>query len=224
MKSIEYRRMEGRFLQRSGLLFGAAALLVALYNMWDDDQAGKRADMALQLISDMIPERVGTIEEQILEISSMSEVEYPDYVLNPDMEMTVKPLNGQEYVGVIELPTLSLKLPVISEWSEMKLKLAPCRYKGSVYTKDLIVAGHSYRNHFRYIRKMQIGDPAVYTDMDGNRFVYEVTGMEVIAGSDTAKMEEGEWDLTMFTCTPNGTSRYTVRCTLSEDENPWEKY
>lgn len=207
-----------------GLLLGAAALLLAIYNLYDDYLAGKNADTALQLVSGMIPESVGSLEEQLQEVSSLSEVEYPDYVLNPDMEMTVKMFNGQEYVGVIELPTLSLKLPVISEWSDAKLKLAPCRYKGSVYTNDLIVAGHSYKNHFRYIRKMQIGDPVIYTDMDGNRFVYEVTGTEVIAGSDVAKMEEGEWDFTMFTCTPNGGSRYTVRCTLTEDENPWAKY
>lgn len=207
-----------------GLLLGAAALLLAIYNLYDDYLAGKNADTALQLVSGMIPESVGSLEEQLQEVSSLSEVEYPDYVLNPDMEMTVKMFNGQEYVGVIELPTLSLKLPVISEWSDAKLKLAPCRYKGSAYTNDLIVAGHSYKNHFRYIRKMQIGDPVIYTDMDGNRFVYEVTGTEVIAGTDVAKMEEGEWDFTMFTCTPNGGSRYTVRCTLTEDENPWAKY
>lgn len=207
-----------------GLLLGAAALLLAIYNLYDDYLAGKNADTALQLVSGMIPESVGSLEEQLQEVSSLSEVEYPDYVLNPDMEMTVKMFNGQEYVGVIELPTLSLKLPVISEWSDAKLKLAPCRYKGSAYTNDLIVAGHSYKNHFRYIRKMQIGDPVIYTDMDGNRFVYEVTGTEVIAGTDVAKMEEGEWDFTMFTCTPNGGSRYTVRCTLAEDENPWAKY
>lgn len=216
MRNKKNKKRKGKLLMALGLLLGAAALLLVGYNLYDDYRAGKNAEVALQLILDMIPENGGTNEKR--DSSSLSEAE------NPDMEMTVKMYHGQEYVGVIELPTLSLKLPVISEWSDAKLKLAPCRYKGSVYTDDLIVAGHSYKNHFRYIRKMQTGDPVIYTDMDGNQFVYEVTGTEIIAGTDTAKMEEGEWDLTMFTCTPNGSSRYTVRCTLAENENPWVKY
>lgn len=31
-------------------------------------------------------------------------------------------VNGQECVGMIEIPALGLKLPVISEWSDAKLK------------------------------------------------------------------------------------------------------
>lgn len=207
-----------------GLLLGAAALLLAIYNIWDDYQAGKMADAALMQLSDMLPDGVAPLDEQMQDISSLSQLEYPDYVLNREMEMTVKMIDGQKYIGVIEIPSLSLKVPVISEWNDSKLKLAPCRYLGSVYTHDLIVAGHSYKNHFRSIRKMNLGDSVIFTDMDGNRFQYEVTDMEVIAGTDVAGMEEGEWDFTMFTCTPNGSSRYTVRCSLTEDGNPWEKY
>lgn len=224
MKNKERKRKKGKFYKASGVLLGTAALLLAGYNLWNDYQSGKYADDALQLILNMVPERVGTVEEQLQEVFSASEVEYPDYMLNPNMEMTVRMIQGQEYIGVIEFPTLSLKLPVISEWSEERLKLAPCRYTGSVYMNDMIVAGHSYKNHFRKIRKLQVGAPVVYTDMDGNRFVYEVIGTEVIEGTDVEQMEKGEWDFTIFTCTPNGGSRYTVRCVLADGENRMIKY
>ncbi len=38
------------------------------------------------------------------------------------MEMPTVEVNGQECVGMIEIPALGLKLPVISEWSDAKLK------------------------------------------------------------------------------------------------------
>lgn len=64
----------------------------------------------------------------------------------------------------------------------------------------------------------------IFTDMDGNRFVYQVSGTEVIAPDGVEQMVAGEWDLTLFTCTYNGSSRHTVRCTLVPEENPWMEY
>lgn len=32
---------------------------------------------------------------------------------------------------------------------------------------------------------------------------------------------QGGWDLTLFTCTYNGSARHTVRCRLVPEENPW---
>lgn len=207
-----------------GLLLGAAALVLAGYNVWEDHQAGENANLALELVTDEIPESIAALEDQLDNASSMSEVEYPDFVLNPKMDMPVKEMKGQDYLGVIEIPSLEMELPIISEWSDARLKIAPCRYMGSAYTGDMIISGHSYKNHFRHIRKLDLGDRVIFTDMDGNRFVYEITGTEVIAETDVEQMEVGEWDLTLFTCTPNGSSRHTVRCTLVEDENPWMKY
>ena len=42
-------------------------------------------------------------------------------------------LDGEQYIGVLELPTLSLTLPVQSQWSYPALKVSPCRYAGSAY-------------------------------------------------------------------------------------------
>ena len=57
----------------------------------------------------------------------------PDYVLYPNMEMSVETINGIDFIGVLRIPTLELELPVISEWNYPNLKSAPCRYSGSAY-------------------------------------------------------------------------------------------
>lgn len=207
-----------------GLLLTAAALFLTGYNLWGEYQATRNANEALALVTEVIPtEYVWEESAPYPEAENMEEQpEAPqESAQNSEPEMTVRMIDGQEYIGVVEIPTLSLKLPVISEWNEERLKIAPCRYIGSVYTRDLIISGHSYKNHFRYIRKLVPGDPVMFTDMEGNRFVYEVSGTEVIDTQGVEEMVAGEWDLTLFTCTYNGSARHTVRCKLVPEENPW---
>ena len=133
------------------------------------------------------------------------------------MEMPTVEVNGQECVGMIEIPALGLKLPVISEWSDAKLKKAPCRYSGSAYLKNMIIAGHNYRTHFSGIKRLNPGDSVVFTDADGNVFSYEVAEIETVGGYDIEKMEAGDWDLTLFTCTNKGKARAAVRCREIEE-------
>lgn len=138
--------------------------------------------------------------------------ETPDVpTATPVPEMPTKVINGEEYIGYLELPTLGLTLPVMSEWSYARLKLAPCRYFGSVYDKMVLLA-HRYMRHFGHIREMEIGDPVQFVDVEGNIYRYEVVASEILEKPETERMISGDWDLTLFTCTPSGVSRVTVRC------------
>ena len=158
-------------------------------------------------ITPMLAERLETEKKELV----------PEYKKNPEMEMPTVEVNGQECVGMIEIPALGLKLPVISEWSDAKLKKAPCRYSGSAYLKNMIIAGHNYRTHFSGIKRLNPGDSVVFTDADGNVFSYEVTEIETVGGYDIEKMEDGDWDLTLFTCTNKGKARAAVRCREIEE-------
>jgi sortase A len=132
------------------------------------------------------------------------------------MEMPVKMIKGKKYIGILEMPTLNLMLPVLSEWSYPNLKLAPCRYTGSAYESNMVIAAHNYLTHFGRLKELNIGDTIIFKDMDGNRFVYEVYETEILQPTDIDKMKDGGYDLTLFTCTIGGKTRYTVRCMLQE--------
>lgn len=67
-------------------------------------------------------------------------------------------IDGQAYIGYLELPTLGLTLPVMSDWSYEKLRIAPCRYWGSVYGDSLVILAHNYARHFGGIKDLEIGD------------------------------------------------------------------
>ena len=204
------KTMKGKLLTGVGLLLIAAALLLTVYNIRESDRAGAESEemvVRMESLTADLPERLETEKKELV----------PEYKKNPEMEMPTVEVNGQECVGMIEIPALGLKLPVISEWSDAKLKKAPCRYSGSAYLKNMIIAGHNYRTHFSVIKRLNPGDSVVFTDADGNVFSYEVTEIETVGGYDIEKMEDGDWDLTLFTCTNKGKARAAVRCREIEE-------
>lgn len=184
-----------------------AALLLAGYNLFDERRAGTEANRVLSALQNRMPD-----EENEISVGAPEEAELPDYLLNPNVKMPVEEVEGNGYIGVLEIPVLEMTLPVMSDWSYSGLRIAPCRYSGSVYTEDMVVAGHNYSTHFGGLGGLSPGAQVIFTDIEGNRFVYEVTEMEVLEPSEGEKLLSGEWNLTLFTCTPGTQGRVTVRC------------
>ena len=99
----------------------------------------------------------------------------------------------------------------MSDWSYKKMKISPGVYYGEIETNDLVICAHSYKNLFRYIKDLTKGDLLIFTDMSGNKHLYEVQVVEVLSPEDVKEMIENEFDLTLFTCTDDNQDRITVR-------------
>lgn len=190
-----------------GLLLIAVALFLTLSNLHQSRRAGALGEQSLQVLEAMIGEPKETILPEAL-----PEEEWPEHLRNPEMEMPVQTIDGVDYIGILEIPALGLKLPVISHWSYPALQTAPCRYGGSAYTGDLIIAAHNYATHFGDLKKLRLGDLLTFTDVEGNVFSYQVLELETLQPTAVEEMTSGDWNLTLFTCTIGGQSRVTVRC------------
>ncbi len=199
------RRGSAAFLVGGALLL-AAALALTGYNLSDGQRAGADAERVWEELSRQVAENTQAPAEQT------EELEIPDYILSPEMEMPTLEIEGDAYIGILEIPTLGLSLPVMSQWSYSGLRIAPGRYAGSAYTGNLVIAGHNYRAHFGRLSSLSPGDQVVFTDVMGNQFVYEVVETEVLEPTAVEALLSEEWDLTLFTCTYGGQSRVTVRC------------
>lgn len=190
----------------AGLLLLSGALGLTVYNISDSRRAEESVSRIVEQFVLMQPsDQTNTAEENI-----------PLYVRYPEMEMPVTQMDGMYYIGILELPTLGLKLPVLSELTDDNLTVAPCRYAGSAYLDNLVIAAHNYTSHFGTLRDIAYGDRIVFTDADGNVFKYTVAEIEMLAPEDIEEMESGNWDLSLFTCTVGGGSRVTVRCEKTE--------
>lgn len=177
------------------LLVFSAGLLV--YNLCDQQRAAIVSEKAVVQLEEIIPEATeGTA----------------DYKLAPDKEMPEKKVDSYDYVGILEIPCLDLKLPVISQWSYPNLRVAPCVYSGTAYKESFVIAAHNYSSHFGNIKKIPLGEKIIFTDMEGNVFNYRAEALENLSANSVSDMKSEQWALTLFTCTFDGKSRVALRC------------
>lgn len=187
-----------------GLLLLGAALCLTIYNMQENKKASEHVEAVLPQLNGQM--------EAAEEAASEHKDYRPDYEKYPEKEMPVIEIDGVTYVGTLEVPALSLVLPIISQWDYLSLRMAPCRYEGSAYLNNLVIAGHNYASHFGNLDKLAYGEEIFFTDCEGNRFSYEVAEVEVLEKTQVEEMITGDWDLTLFTCTYGGQSREALRC------------
>ena len=179
----------------AGLLLIAAALFLSVYNEWESREARDSARQVIAQLCDALPTEAGE----------------PTTLPDVRREMPVKTINGRDYIGVLSIPSLELELPVISQWDYPALKVAPCRYSGSLYQDNLIICAHNYASHFGKLKELQPGDIVLFTDMDEHVVTFQMVERETLNPMDAEGMEAGDWDLTLFTCTIDGKTRVTIR-------------
>ena len=190
--------MKSKVFITLGIFMILMALGLTGYNLYQDKHA---YDIAIQ------------VKEEIKETIQQTDSEWKDsYEETPNMEMPVVEINGHFYIGTLDIPKLNLSLPIMSESSKNNLYISPCRYYGSAYTNDMVIAAHNYRSHFSRINQLIEHDPLIFTDIDGNVFKYEVVGLEVLHPTQVDEMIHTDYDLTLYTCTYGGETRLTLRC------------
>ncbi len=136
---------------------------------------------------------------------------YDESAVLRSYEMQTVEIDGHAYIGWISFPSLELELPVMAGFSYDDLRIAPCRLLGSVKSGDLIIAGHNYRRHFRDLDSLHPGDFCYFVDVEGQIRRYIVTEIELLGPTEVQRLKDGDWDMTVFTCTYGGAERITVR-------------
>ena len=201
-----------------GLLLIAGALALFCYNKYESDRAGEVS----AAIREKLAEKIGDEEQDPyagLPWDSGdwdSEGEEP---LRAVPEMPVEEIDGYDYIGILEIPSAGISLPVMAEWDYTRLNLSPCLYSGSYYSDDMVICAHNFAVHFLPLLSMDIGVDVYFTAVGGTVCHYEVSNRETVEPTDVEKMIEAEdnWDLTLFTCNLDGQTRCAVRCERVED-------
>jgi sortase A len=189
----------GIALMAFGLLLIAAAGGLFAFNAMNDKKAGETADRIIEAV------------EQAGEETSYEEKENGE---------VFAAIDGNKYIGVISIPSLSIELPVQSDYSLAKLKNSPCRYYGSVPEGTAVICAHNYQSHFGNLKYAKPGDKVYFTDVAGLTYSYEISAIEQLDGYDTERMKENTgWDMTLFTCTYSGRQRITARLTRVMNED-----
>ena len=187
MKQKHNRKRRGLLWISIGLLLIAAAIFLASYNLYDEQRAAKTAGEALDRLEEAMPveasakpapDAPAVAEANPTLLPRDEQIELPDYILFPHMEMPVESIDGNDFIGVLQIPALDLELPVISEWSYPNLRIAPCRFSGSAYLDDMVICGHNYSAHFGKLKKLR---ESGHVEMDENGLLTLTPAGEAIA-------------------------------------------
>lgn len=198
-----------------GVLLMAGAFGFHYMNRQEDIEA----QMAVREVVPQLVERISECAESEAECESelLPQLQVPvELLTEEDKAMTEAEIDGYMYIGYISIPEQELELPVMSTWSYPQLKIAPCRYSGSVRGEDMVLMAHNYVSHFGKLSNLELGSKVWFTDMDGTVTAYEVVGKDLLPPTAVDEMTAGDFDLTLFTCTYSGTNRITVYCDMVE--------
>ena len=188
-----------------GVICLLGAIGFVFYNRWEDSNAAQTSQNILEKVQLVI-------QEDRLPPQKAEQSEAPIEAVTTPAEMATISVAGYDCIGILSIPVLELELPVLADWSHEKLKKAPCHYYGTYYETDFVIAAHNYTAHFGRLSELQPGDIVIFTDVSGENHFYEVVLLETLPPQATQEMIASGFGLSLYTCTPGGGNRVTVRC------------
>ena len=210
----EKKGTRGLFLIIAGLCLLAAAAGLVIYNKWDSDRAGKASEEVLKKLDPVIEKNIGDGKN-----AGAQGLKMPNFTEKPEQVMPTEEIDGYLYIGVLEIPSIDRRLPVMETWDYDRLKINPCRYAGSYFTDDLVICAHNYEKHFSPIKWVDIGADVYFTTVDGVVYHYIVANRETVEPTHISQMIENDssdWQLSLFTCNTGGQTRCAVRCVRAD--------
>jgi hypothetical protein len=165
------------FLTGIALLAAAAVLLISW--QWGIRTWDEKTDAYVHTIRSIIPEPQGAALEE-----------------RSDNTMSALALDGTDFVGILEMPIYDSVLPVSNSWGQSDRY--PCRFSGSIYDGTMQIGATSQAGQYEFFREISVGDPIYFTDMEGNRYAYEVKNLRYEKHADEAALMREDAALTLF--------------------------
>ncbi len=127
------------------------------------------------------------------------------------------PIEEGDPIARIEIPRIGVDNIVVAGVDKNDLKKGPGHYPGTPMPGQLgnsAIAGHrtTYGQPFYDVDKLEVGDEIVTTTLAG-RYVYRVTGQEIVTPSDyqvIATVDTEQANLTLTSCHPKWTTRERI--------------
>ena len=165
---------------------------------------------------------VSMTQEQVVEenISQNEALQEDDKNIITSGKFTDSKGNEYSIVGVVNIPKINTKYPIIEEWTDKLLKVSVCKFWGANPNEvgNLCIVGHNYKNSkfFSKVPTLTIGDIVEITDLSGKTLKYEAYDIYTVDPSDTrctSQLTQGKKEVTLITCTNDTKQRIVVKCT-----------
>ena len=122
-------------------------------------------------------------------------------------------LEGEDYIALLEIPYMGMKLPVSRSWGKSKVISNPCRFDGTAYDGTLIIGGYDQQGQFDFFDRISDGAEVMVTDMTGCVFTYEISRIERTSDVSAKNLADTGADLTLFVRDAQLLEYILLRCT-----------
>ena len=158
------------------LVIGASVLGVWQYSIHSSAQ---KSQEYVKTLRDLMPDVQGAVLQE-----------------RKDNDMPVLCVDDIDFIGIIEMPKFGSSLPVCAQWEEVSKH--PSVFSGSIYDRTIKIGATSQKGQYDFYREVSVGDPVFFTDMEGNRFAYEITDIRHENHADQTTLQQEDAALTLF--------------------------
>ena len=159
------------------LLLGAMVLLISW--QWNMRSSAQKNESYVHTLRSLMPQAQGAVIEE-----------------RRDNTMAAFSLDGNDFVGILEIPMFDSALPVSAGWG--KTSKFPCCFEGSIYDSSLKIGATSQKGQYDFFRQLSVGDAVYFTDMEGNRYPLAVSDIRYSKQADQAALQRNSSPLTLF--------------------------
>lgn len=148
-------------------------------NRFSVENAAAKSQMALEKVSQMLPQITDRIpEERGINLMPSKQVE------------------GLNITAILEVPGYARRLIVLSNWDASLVNAVPCKFHGSIYDRSVVIGAGE--KQFDFADRLEVGEKIILTDMEGGRYTYRVTAIQHSQHASLEKLQSGDHDLTVF--------------------------
>lgn len=134
---------------------------------------------------------------------------------NKKIELKYK---GYNVIGLIEIPTIDLKYPILEKTTKATMRTSISRFSGGEVNElgNLSLAGHNNYSGtmFGKNKNLKIGDKIYLTGLDGKTLEYEIYNKFTTDPDDVSILETTDKDskeVTLITCKNGRTERLIIK-------------
>lgn len=230
-----------RFYKIQFVLSILIVLCLLIYYAYSEYDKYKGESIGQELKASMPSERINkdddtlvvavndTVDDTINEIPE----EQPNQEPAPEEQQVLDQFNtvhttnsGKKYKvdSVLNIPSLEINYPVLSESTDELLKISLNKFWGGEPNSigNYCVVGHNYDGKdifFGKLYRIQNGDIVELEDKSGNVLQYKVYNKFIVKPTDTActsQITNGRKEMTLITCSDGGKTRLIVKCRAIE--------
>ena len=163
-------------------------------------------------------ENVGKMTEVVSIVEDLQQnlqTENAEEAKNQLMETTIE---GYNIEGILEIPSIDLKYPIISVTNDKTMKISVTKFTGGTINEigNYCIAGHNNIDGtmFGKVKKLKKGDTIKLTNLYGESIEYKIFDMYVIDPNDvscTKIVKPNTKELTLITCTNGRKNRLVTK-------------